>query len=149
MKPYEISEWSFIGVVIALLVWVFILQVQVVSLRTGTEAKLEMLQRQMNTVPRQTIPDPPTDVRYLETSCYTPVESHGANGREDGVSVATYQYPIGTWIEIEGVGKRRVDTRTSPKYANRVDVWMSPAECAAWGKRTVGISTLPTPTEQR
>lgn len=77
----------------------------------------------------------------VEISCYTPAESHGANGRIDGVSVATYRYPIGTWIEIEGLGKRRVDTRTAKRYGYRIDVWMSPEECKEWGLqyRTVKI----------
>ena len=59
-----------------------------------------------------------------EVSCYTGYESHGANGREDEVSVATYQFPQGTWLEIEGIGKRRVDTVTSTTYSNRVDIWL-------------------------
>jgi len=71
-------------------------------------------------------------------SCYTGWESHGANGREDGVSVATYLYPQGTWIHIDGIGDRRVDTVTSTKYADRVDVWTGDSyedylECLDWG----------------
>lgn len=68
-------------------------------------------------------------------SCYTSVESKGANGIEDGVSVATYQFPQGTWIEIEGIGKRRVDTVTSKTYSDRIDVWFGDSyeECLQFG----------------
>lgn len=61
----------------------------------------------------------------FQTSCYTGVESHGKNGIVDGVSVATYRYPQGTWLNIEGIGKRRVDTVTAKRFSNRVDIWMA------------------------
>lgn len=57
-------------------------------------------------------------------SCYTGWESHGANGRNDGVSVATYLYPQGSRLWIEGIGERIVETVTNTKYADRVDVWL-------------------------
>jgi len=42
-----------------------------------------------------------------------------------GVSCAAPpQFPFGTWIEIEGVGYRRVDDRTSPKYYHRIDLYV-------------------------
>ena len=63
-----------------------------------------------------------------EVSCYTGVESHGKNGVTDGVSVATYQFPQGTWVEIEGFGMRRVDTVTSRAYQHRVDIWFGSTE---------------------
>jgi len=78
----------------------------------------------------------------VEMTCYTAVESKGANGREYGISIATYRYPKGTWVEIEGVGKRRVDTVTAKRLAHRVDIWMTPAECAKWGKQMRNVTIL-------
>lgn len=51
-----------------------------------------------------------------------------ASGRRPvpGVSCAAPPgVPFGTWVEIEGVGLRRVDDRLSPKFAHRWDVFES------------------------
>jgi 3D (Asp-Asp-Asp) domain-containing protein len=60
--------------------------------------------------------------RNVLTSCYTSQESHGANGRNEW-SVATYLYPQGTHLFIEGIGEKVVETVTSRKYSERLDIW--------------------------
>ena len=60
--------------------------------------------------------------KLVKTSCYTSEESHGANGRNKW-SVATYLYPQGTKVFIEGIGEKVVETVTSRKYADRLDIW--------------------------
>ena len=82
----------------------------------------------------------------VDISCYTGWESHGKNGITDGVSVATHKYPQGTWLEIEGIGTRRVDTITAERLAHRVDVWWGSSQddyrdCLRFGvqKRAVTV----------
>ena len=58
----------------------------------------------------------------VKVSCYTGIESHGANGRNPW-SVATYLYKQGTKLHIEGYGDKVVETVTSKKYSNRIDMW--------------------------
>lgn len=89
--------------------------------------------------------EPPTVIIATEeVTCYTGVESHGADGREDGVSIASYRYPQGTWINIEGIGDRRVDTVTAEKYAHRIDVWfgMDYKKCLEFGIQQLQIKII-------
>ena len=77
-------------------------------------------------------------------SCYTGIESHGANGRNPW-SVATYLYPQGTKLHIEGFGDKTVETVTSKKYSNRVDVWFGETQedydrCIQFGTRHLKVS---------
>lgn len=51
-----------------------------------------------------------------------------ASGRMpvQGVTVAgPRRIPFGTWVEIEGVGRRRVDDRLARRYDNRFDVYFT------------------------
>lgn len=87
------------------------------------------------------------DPDVFEVSCYTGWESHGVNGRENGVSVATYQFPQGTWLDIEGIGKRRVDTVTATWVSHRVDVWFGDTyedyeRCLDFGIKQLKIKEL-------
>lgn len=60
--------------------------------------------------------------KVIEVSCYTGIESHGANGRNPW-SVATYLYKQGTKLYIEGYGDKVVETVTAKKYSYRIDMW--------------------------
>jgi len=49
-----------------------------------------------------------------------------ASGRmpRQGVSVAaSRKIPLGSWITIQGIGKRRVDDRLAKRYDSRVDIF--------------------------
>lgn len=136
------SRGSFIAIIVVLAAWVAVIHNQIQrnenQLR-GIAAKQEMLQRQIDSIPRQPIQitPKPNSIKLLEVSCYTPVESHGAVGRTEGVSAATFQYPIGTRIYIEGIGERVVETHTAARFANRVDVWMVDYDaCIQFGVQT-------------
>ena len=90
--------------------------------------------------------DPPrlpagTDLGRADVSHYCNEGEHGCrrccgrwarlnktiSGRppQAGVTVAAPPaIPLGTWVHIEGVGIRRVDDRTDPRYAHRWDVFV-------------------------
>lgn len=119
--------------VVSLMAWFFLSfpeAPQTVGLQPSKEASREELDPQICGLSVVSCPEEAVEGQIspktatVEVSCYTGYESHGANGREDGISVATYRYPIGTWLLIEGVGKRRVDTRTAKEYGDRIDVWL-------------------------
>lgn len=56
-----------------------------------------------------------------------------------GVSCAADRsIPLGTWLEIEGVGRRRVDDRINPRFhGTRIDLFFGPRNrqgaAKAWG----------------
>jgi len=82
-----------------------------------------------------------------EVSCYTGYESHGANGRNDNVSIATYQFPQGTWVEVEGFGQRRVDTVTAKRFSHRIDIWFGDTEedynrCLTFGLKYLEVNLI-------
>lgn len=59
-----------------------------------------------------------------------------------GVTVAgPRRIPLGTWVEIEGVGKRRVDDRLARRYDNRFDVFFaSHAQAKRFGVRQLRVT---------
>lgn len=69
-----------------------------------------------------------------------------ASGRmpEAGVTVAgPRSVPLGTWVEIEGVGRRRVDDRTARRFDGRWDVFMgSHGAARKFGKRNLKVHVL-------
>ena len=69
-----------------------------------------------------------------------------ASGRMpvQGVTVAAPRsIKFGTWLNIEGVGKRRVDDRLATKFDNRIDVYFnSHAEAKKFGKRQLKVKKL-------
>jgi 3D (Asp-Asp-Asp) domain-containing protein len=82
----------------------------------------------------------------IEVSCYTGIESKGANGRNSW-SVATYRFPRGTRLHIEGFGNKIVETVTAEAYAHRVDVWFGDTQddhdrCIAFGTRVLAVTVL-------
>ena len=90
---------------------------------------------------------PPEGKTYrIEVSCYTGIESHGADGRNDW-SAATYRFPQGTWLDIEGFGEKRVETVTAEAYAHRVDVWFGETQedydrCIEFGTKMLNVTVL-------
>lgn len=79
-------------------------------------------------------------------SCYTGVESGGANGR-NAWSVATYRYPQGTKLHIEGFGEKVVETVTAKKYSHRIDVWFGETQadyerCLQFGTQLRTVSVI-------
>jgi len=67
-----------------------------------------------------------------------------ASGRmpQAGITVAaSRRIPLGTWLNIAGLGKRRVDDRLARRYDGRIDVFFpTHAQAAAFGKRRVAVS---------
>jgi len=87
-----------------------------------------------------------TGGEYVETSCYTGIESHGANGRNPW-SVASYKYPQGTKLWIEGFGEKVVETVTARRFAHRVDIWFGETTedyqaCLKYGTQTKEIRII-------
>lgn len=87
---------------------------------------------------------PQGSTEVIEVSCYTGIESHGANGRNPW-SVATYRYPQGTKLYIEGFGNKVVETVTSKTYAHRIDVWFGETQedyerCIEFGTQMLEVT---------
>lgn len=80
----------------------------------------------------------------VELSCYTARESRGVNGRNPW-SVATYRYPQGTKIYIEGIGVKIVETVTAKRFSDRIDVWYGDDYdgCIAFGIQYRNVTILP------
>jgi 3D (Asp-Asp-Asp) domain-containing protein len=70
-----------------------------------------------------------------------------ASGRKPqaGVTIAAPRaLPFGTWLDIEGVGRRRVDDRLARRYDNRIDVYFpTHAEALRFGKRKLTVRDAP------
>lgn len=68
-----------------------------------------------------------------------------ASGRlpVEGVTIAAPRaIPFGTWLNIEGVGLRRVDDRLARKYDHRIDVFFADHQRALkFGKRTLRVTS--------
>lgn len=82
---------------------------------------------------------------------HTPSHGITASGRrvEPNVTVAadTRYHPFGTYVDIDGVGRRRVDdTGPAIKGRDRFDVYMVDVDDAiAWGRRRVAYSVVSAP----
>lgn len=82
--------------------------------------------------------------KAVEVSCYTGIESKGANGRNPW-SVATYRYPQGTKLYIEGIGNKVVETVTAKAYSHRIDVWFGETQedyerCIKFGTQMLEVT---------
>lgn len=58
-----------------------------------------------------------------------------------GVTIAApRRVPLGTWVELAGVGRFRVDDRTARRYDGRWDVFMTSHQRAQnFGRREISI----------
>ena len=69
-----------------------------------------------------------------------------ASGRAPRAGVtcaAPRRIPFGTWVEIEGVGKRRVDDRLAKRFYDRFDVFCAThKEAKAFGVRRLDVKIL-------
>ena len=51
--------------------------------------------------------------------------------------------PFGTWLDIEGVGKRRCDDRGGAIKGNRIDIYMPSVDAAIeFGRRRLKVRIL-------
>jgi 3D (Asp-Asp-Asp) domain-containing protein len=88
---------------------------------------------------------PPTGKRQLAVSatCYD-LPGHTATGMPVGqgvVAVDPSVIPLGTRMYVPGYGNGvAADVGSGIKGAT-IDLWMTPTQCAAWGRRTVTITT--------
>jgi 3D (Asp-Asp-Asp) domain-containing protein len=87
---------------------------------------------------------PPTGKRQLVVSatCYD-LPGHTATGMPVGpgvVAVDPSVIPLGTRMYVPGYGNGvAADVGSGIKGAS-IDLWMTPSQCAAWGRRTVTIT---------
>lgn len=87
---------------------------------------------------------PPTGKRQLAVSatCYD-LPGHTATGMPVGpgvVAVDPSVIPLGTRMYVPGYGNGvAADVGSGIKGAS-IDLWMTPSQCAAWGRRTVTIT---------
>ena len=64
----------------------------------------------------------------------------------EGRTVAANHLPFGTWVEIRGVGRRRVEDRLSRRYTGRLDVYVqSHAAARRFGRQRLPVSVLRPP----
>lgn len=94
--------------------------------------------------PLQPTASPPTGKRQLVVSatCYD-LPGHTATGMPVGqgvVAVDPSVIPLGTRMSVPGYGDGvAADVGSGIKGAT-IDLWMTPTQCAAWGRRTVTIT---------
>jgi 3D (Asp-Asp-Asp) domain-containing protein len=112
--------------------------------------------------PQKTVPPP---AQTFEVTAYTAYEeSTGktpghpafgitASGRkvQAGVTVACPpDMPFGTWLEIEGVGKRRCDDRGGAIRGNRLDIYIpDKADALEFGRRRLKVRILNERTDRQ
>jgi|GEM_PF-5581100 len=82
-----------------------------------------------------------------ENTVFTIIDGpHGASGRvlEDGVSIAVdpQVIPLGSWVNIEGIGPRRADDTGGRINGNHIDLYMNTtrAECFEFGTQTRNVT---------
>ena len=109
----------------------------------GVEAAAQAAQQKSQTLQPPT-PSPPTGKRQLVVSatCYD-LPGRTATGMPVGLGVVATDpsvIPLGTRLYIPGYGNGvAADVGGGIKGAT-IDLWMPPAQCAAWGRRTVTIT---------
>jgi len=80
------------------------------------------------------------------TPCIGAVGSNVCATYQSGTNVCAANFvPLGTWLEVEGLGRCRVDDRMNSKYYYRVDWFMDKDITAArqWGVQTRDVSVYP------
>ena len=115
---------------------------QVRSVEAAAQAAEQKSQQLEPTASQPT--SPPTGKRQLVVSatCYD-LPGHTATGMPVGhgvVAVDPSVIPLGTRISVPGYGNGvAADVGGGIKGAT-IDLWMTPSQCAAWGRRTVTIT---------
>ena len=107
-------------------------------------AQAQTAEQKSQTLQPTTSSPPPTGKRQLVVSatCYD-LPGHTATGMPVGpgvVAVDPSVIPLGTRMYVPGYGNGvAADVGSGIKGAS-IDLWMTPSQCAAWGRRTVTIT---------
>ena len=111
----------------------------------GVEAAAQAAQQKSQQIqPTTPTPSPPTGKRQLVVSatCYD-LPGRTATGMPVGLGVVAVDpsvIPLGTRLYVPGYGNGvAADIGGGIKGAT-IDLWMPPAQCATWGRRTVTIT---------
>jgi len=134
---------------------------EVAALETGPTKRPSRLKPVLAPKPKPAPAPPPQPAETYETyevTAYTAYEeSTGktpdhpafgitASGRrvQAGVTAACPpDMPFGTWLDIEGVGKRRCDDRGGAIKGNRIDIYMPSVDAAIeFGRRRLKVRIL-------
>jgi 3D (Asp-Asp-Asp) domain-containing protein len=111
----------------------------------SVEAQAQTAQQKSQTLqPTTSSTPPPTGKRQLVVSatCYD-LPGHTATGMPVGpgvVAVDPSVIPLGTRMYVPGYGSGVAADVGSGIQGASIDLWMTPTQCAAWGRRTVTIT---------
>jgi 3D (Asp-Asp-Asp) domain-containing protein len=110
----------------------------------SVEAAAHAAQQKSQRLQRTTPPSPPAGKRQLTVSatCYD-LPGTTATGMPVGhgvVAVDPSVIPLGTRMYIPGYGNGVAADVGSGVKGAVIDLWMTPTECGAWGRRTVTIT---------
>jgi len=63
---------------------------------------------------------------------------------EEGITASgPRRFPFGTWVEIEGIGKRQVQDRLAKRFDNRFEIYFqSHKKAKEFGKRKLNVTIL-------
>jgi 3D (Asp-Asp-Asp) domain-containing protein len=114
---------------------------QVRSVEAGAQAAEQKTQQIQ---PTTSTPAPPTGKRRLTVSatCYD-LSGRTATGMPVGegvVAVDPSVIPLGTRMYVPGYGNGVAADVGGGIKGDIIDLWMTPSQCAAWGRRTVTIT---------
>jgi 3D (Asp-Asp-Asp) domain-containing protein len=117
-------------------------QLRAEQVRT-VEAQAQTVQQRSQQL--QTSASPPAGKRQLTVSatCYE-LSGRTATGMPVGhgvIAVDPSVIPLGTRMYVPGYGSGVAADVGGGIKGDSIDLWMTPSECAAWGRRTVTITT--------
>jgi 3D (Asp-Asp-Asp) domain-containing protein len=118
-------------------------RLRVEQLRT-VEAQAQSAQQTSQQLQPTTTPAPPPGKRQLVVSatCYD-LPGHTATGMPVGqgvVAVDPSVIPLGTRMYVPGYGNGVAADIGGGIKGDVIDLWMTPAQCSSWGRRTVTIT---------
>lgn len=91
------------------------------------------------------VEDSPSDaLGSFSATCYTltGTTASGAPAGPGSIAVDPRIIPLGTELEVEGYGRGTAADTGGAIKGRRLDLWMTPAECRQWGRRTVSVRIL-------
>ena len=110
----------------------------------NVEAQAQAAQQKSQTLQQPTAPAAPPGKRQLTVSatCYD-LPGRTATGMPVGqgvIAVDPSVIPLGTRMYVPGYGNGVAADVGGGIIGNTIDLWMTPSQCGAWGRRTVTIT---------
>jgi 3D (Asp-Asp-Asp) domain-containing protein len=109
----------------------------------AAQQKSQTLQQPTTSTPTTSAPAPPGKRQLtVSATCYD-LPGHTATGMPVGqgvVAVDPSVIPLGTRIYVPGYGNGVAADVGGGIKGDVIDLWMTPSQCAAWGRRTVTIT---------